>query len=513
MAKSQLRIGAVLSYVNMALGSLVPMIYTPIMLDLLGQNEYGLYKLASTVTSYLSLISFGMGSAVVRYLVKFRAEGDKDGEERMFGLFNIIFFAISAITLVFGIVLAFNVNFIYGDSLTASQLESMKVLVVLLALNTAIGFSVTPYTSVVTCHEKFVFLQAVNMITTVGIPITNIVLLYMGFKSIGLVISSLAVSIITRVVYAIYIHYSLLIKPQYRKMPIHLVKELMTFSLWVFVGNVVNQLYSATDTVIIGAIPALSTAGVAIYNVGATFTNMMQSFTTGINSVLTPKINTMVFKGSSNKELTDMVIRFGRLQAYIVALVCSGFIVFGRQFIELWAGQEYSEAYWVCLLTMIPICIPLLQSVALNIVVAQNRHRFRSLVYLVIAIVNVVGTLLCVNQFGIIGAAMVSGIAYVIGPGIILNWYYWKKIGLEIPRFWKSIAKIFVIPVIMTVISIITFNFILLNNWITIFLAIIIYTAIFAILNWVAVMNEYEKEIFRTPMLKIIYMIKKKKHV
>ena len=91
MAKSQLRVGAVMSYINMALGSLIPMFYTPVMLNLLGQSEYGLFKLASTVTSYLGLISFGIGSAVVRYLVKYRAEGDKDGEERMFGLFNIIF--------------------------------------------------------------------------------------------------------------------------------------------------------------------------------------------------------------------------------------------------------------------------------------------------------------------------------------------------------------------------------------------------------------------------------------
>ena len=124
-------------------------------------------------------------------------------------------------------------------------------------------------------------------------------------------------------------------------MPTYLVKELLIFSFWIFVSNVVNQLYNATDTVIIGAIPALATVGVAIYNVGATFTNMMQSFTTGINSVLTPKINTMVFTGSSNTELTDMVIRFGRLQAYIVALVCSGFIAFGQQFIKLWA--EYND--------------------------------------------------------------------------------------------------------------------------------------------------------------------------
>lgn len=510
MAKSQLRVGAVMSYINMALGSLIPMFYTPVMLNLLGQSEYGLFKLASTVTSYLGLISFGIGSAVVRYLVKYRAEGDKDGEERMFGLFNIIFLVISAITLVVGIIIAFNVGLIYGQSLSNEQLFEMTILVLLLTFNTAINFSATPYTAVVTCHERFIFLQIINIIITVLTPIVNLIILFLGFKSIGMVVSSFALTIVVRIVYIIYVKSSIGIKPRYKNMPTYLVKELLIFSFWIFVSNVVNQLYNATDTVIIGAVPALATVGVAIYNVGATFTNMMQSFTTGINSVLTPKINTMVFTGSSNTELTDMVIRFGRLQAYIVALVCSGFIAFGQQFIKLWAGPDYSEAYWVCLATMVPICIPLVQSVALNIIVAQNRHRFRSLVYLGIAIVNVIGTILCVNQFGIIGAAVVSGVAYIIGPGLILNWYYWKKIGLEIPRFWKEIVKLFIVPTIMTVVTKFILNFVTLDKWITLLVGIIIYTLVFAILNWFIVMNDYEKDIFRGPVLKIVRRFRRK---
>ena len=511
MAKSQLRVGAVMSYINMALGSLIPMFYTPVMLNLLGQSEYGLFKLASTVTSYLSLISFGIGSAVVRYLVKFRAEGDKDGEERMFGLFNIIFLVISAITLVVGVVIAFNVGLIYGQSLSNEQLFEMTILVLILTINTAISFSATPYTAVVTCHERFIFLQIINIITTVLTPIANLFVLFLGFKSIGMVASSFALTIVIRIVYIIYVKSSIGIKPRYKNMPTYLVKELLVFSFWIFVSNVVNQLYNATDTVIIGAVPALATVGVAIYNVGATFTNMMQSFTTGINSVLTPKINTMVFTGSSNAELTDMVIRFGRLQAYIVALVCSGFIAFGQHFIKLWAGPDYSEAYWVCLATMVPVCIPLVQSVALNIIVAQNRHRFRSLVYLGIAIVNVIGTILCVNQFGIIGAAVVSGVAYIIGPGLILNWYYWKKIGLEIPRFWKEIVKLFIIPTIMAAVTIFILNFVTLDKWITLLIGIIIYTLVFAIVNWFIVMNDYEKDIFRGPVLKIVRKFRRKK--
>ena len=68
------------------------------------------------------------------------------------------------------------------------------------------------------------------------------------------------------------------------------------------------------------------------------------------------------------------------------------------------------EAYWIAILMMIPNMIPLVQSVCLNVIVAQNRHQFRSLVYLGIAIVNVVGTWFLMQYMGIIGAAFMTGI-------------------------------------------------------------------------------------------------------
>lgn len=504
MAKSQLRIGAVLSYINMAIGTLIPMFYTPVMLGLLGKSEYGLYKLSSSVTSYLGLISFGIGSAVVRYLTKYRTEGDKDGEEGIFALFNFIFSIISVITVIAGIVIVFILEPIYGNAINNSeQMMEMRILVIILSCTTALSFLCTPYNAVVTSHERFVFLQLINIITTVLIPIVNIVVLYLGFKSIGIVASSLILNIIVQILYIIYVRRSIMLSPNYKNMPFYLVKEILVFSFWIFVANVVGQLYNSTDTLIIGAIPTLATVGVAVYNIGVTFTTLVQSFSVGILSVLTPKVNGMVFSGKSNSELTDLMIRVGRLQCYIVSLVVTGFIAFGRQFITLWVGPENLDAYWVALVTMIPACIPLVQNVALNVIVAQNRHRFRSLMYLVIAIINVVGTLFCVNYFGIIGAAGVSGIASFLGNGIAMNWYYWKKNGLEIPRFWKNVGHLFIIPIIMCSISLIVVSFIQLNSWIVLLLFIAVYTVLFVLLNWFIVMNDYEKDIVRSPLKKI----------
>ena len=58
---NELKAGVLLSYVNLAIGMIIPLIYTPIMLRLLGQAEYGLYSLSNSVISYLSLLTFGIG--------------------------------------------------------------------------------------------------------------------------------------------------------------------------------------------------------------------------------------------------------------------------------------------------------------------------------------------------------------------------------------------------------------------------------------------------------------------
>jgi O-antigen/teichoic acid export membrane protein len=508
---NQLKLGAILSYVNLAVGSIIPMFYTPVMLRLMGQSEYGLYNLATSVTGYLSLITFGIGSAIVRYLTKFKAEGDMDGFSKMFGLFNTIFRVIAIITLVAGLVLAFIVPHFYKNSL-GDDIGEFQILIVLLSFNMFFSLLFTVYTTIVTVFEKFVFYQIMNILSTSLAPCLNIIMLFMGFQSIGLVFSSLILMVVTFICYIYYVRNKLEVKPCYKNMPTSLLKEILVFSFWVFVANIVSQLYATTDKLIIGAIPALATVGVAVYNIGNTFSNIVLQLSMGVSSVLTPKINTMVFKGESNTELTNLVIKFGRLQMYIVMIVVTGFIAFGRQFIQLWAGDGYEDAYWVALATMIPSCVPLVQGVALQIIVAQNKHRFRSLVYLGIAIANVIGTYILVQDYGIIGAAVMSGVANIVGQGFIMNWYYWKKIKLEIPRFWKEILNITILPIILCLIALFVGIYVDYYNVVFLVAGIIIYTVVFCIGEWIFVMNDYEKDIFRTPIIKIINKLKRKKY-
>ena len=491
----QIKLGMILSYLNLGIGNLIPFFYTPIMLELLGQSEYGLYKIASSTTSYLSLMAFGIGSAVSRFIIKARTQEGKDAEERMFGLFNLLFQAVALLTLIVGGIITWKLDLVYGASLTSAELSRMRVLVALMVINTSVSFSATSYNAVVSSHERFLFIHSVNILSTIGTPILNLVVLFMGYRSIGMAVISLSLSIIVRLIYVAYVRKALDIRPRYNGMPTNAIREIFAFSFWVFLSNIVGQIFGATDTVIIGAIPSLATAGAAVYSIGNTFTSIMFSLSQITPGLFAPKVNQMVFSGCSNKQLTDLVIKVGRMQGVIVALVCSGFIAFGMPFLHCYVGPGYSESYWVAVAVMIPNCIPLIQSTAHSVIQAKNMHQFRSKVYLGVALLNIVGTLLLVRKFGVVGAAIPTGVSYLIGHGFIMNWYYWKKVGLDIPKFWKSLLPIFIVSIILCAGTLVLSRWIDFYSWGPLLAGIGCYTVIYAGLLWAVALNREEKDI------------------
>ena len=494
MQKNELKQGVILSYINLGLGTIIPFVYTPIMLRILGQAEYGLFSLASSAVSYLSLLSFGFGSTIIRYISKYRAENDKESEEKVFGFFLLLYCALALLVLICGAVIAYNVEPIFNKGLTTNELSKMKILVMIMTFNSALSFPLSVYSSMVVAHEKYVFRKLIDMFLTVLAPIANLVALYLGYASVGMATAATIIQFIILPLNVFYCYRIINIKPIFAKLPNTLIKEMLGFSVFIFIGTLVDMLFWATDKVILGMLAG--SVAVAIYNVGSTFNSMVMNLSTSISGVFTPRVTGMVVKDASKEELNSIFIRIGRIQFIIIALIVSGFTVFGPSFIKLWAGPGYSGAYWIAIMTMFPLCIPLIQNMGLTIVIAQNKHQFRAIVYLIIAVANVVMTYISVPYFGIYGAAACSCIAYIIGQGIVMNIYYYKVTGLDISLFWKNIFKMAIVPIVMTVVCLFLNSFIAINSWKIFLCGVIVFTLIYAILMYLFSFNEYERALF-----------------
>jgi O-antigen/teichoic acid export membrane protein len=246
---------------------------------------------------------------------------------------------------------------------------------------------------------------------------------------------------------------------------------------------------------------------VAVYGIAIQIQQMYMSFSTAISGILLPKITAMITQKGSEKQVSDLFIRTGRLQFIVMSFILSGFVVFGRQFIKLWVGNSYSDAYYICLLFFFPLLVPLIQNVAISILQARNQMRFRSLLYLAISLLSFIVSLPLTKHYGVIGCAIATSCALFLGHVLIMNIYYHKKVDLDIISFWKEIIKMSLTPILLSLIAIYVANRLTIDNWLIFFLAIGGFTLIYIPLFWLGSMNNYEKSL----VLSLINKIKKKK--
>lgn len=502
MKTNELKIGAILSYVILGLELIVGLVYTPILTRVLGQAEYGLYSLVASVISYLTILDLGFGSAIVIYTARYRANKDVEKEHKLHGMFFIVYLIIGVIVGILGYILYLNVDKLFGSSMTIEEIKIAKTMMLILTGNLVITFPMSIFSSIITAYEKFIFAKSLNIARIIISPLITIPLLFSGYKSIGVVTVTTILNIITLIINMFYSLKKLEIKLDFRKFNFKLLVEIFSFSFFIFLNVIVDKVNWSLDQFILGAISG--TVVVAIYNIAAYINTIYLSFSTAISGVLLPRITQMETNKATNQDFTEIFIKIGRLQYIIMGLIITGFILVGKEFMILWQGKEYLQSYYIACILMIPVTVPLIQNAGLSILQAKNKHKFRTVILLLIAILNVCISIPLAKLYGGIGTAIGTAISLVIGQIIIMNIYYYKKIHIDIPMFWEEILKI-TIPVIIALAIGLGLNKLLVaNNYFKLLIKIVIYTSIYALLVWKLTMNDYEKQVFLQPIKKII---------
>ena len=351
---NQKKAGVLLSYGQTILSTLISLTYTPVMLRLLGQSEYGLYTLVNGFVSNLSLLSFGMGSAYMRYYSRAEAQDGEDGVARINGMFMTIFFAISLLCLLTGGVLVANVKNIFAAKLTAKELDTAKILMALLVVNIATSFPASVFFSYITAKERFLFQRLVGMLRTVLNPIVMLPLLLMGYGSIALVLVTLILTAISDAVSIWYCVKKLRMRITFGKFDFGLLRDMAGFSFFIFLNEIINQINWTVDTTLLGIISG--TAATAIYGVGAQINQYYMALSTSISGVFTPQINRIVARGEGDEQLTRLFTRVGRIQFMLLMLVLKN----GK---ELSWGYIVSVPWWVYLGSICGLLAQLLQIV------------------------------------------------------------------------------------------------------------------------------------------------------
>ena len=493
---NQRKAGVLLTYVSEAVKILTGLIYTPVMLRLLGQSEYGLYQLVYSVVSYLSLLSMGFSSSYMRFYSRRKADNDSEGVAKLNGMFMCIFLLISAICLICGAIMITNITAIFGEGLSESEYQTARVLMLFMIINLSITFPTSVFDCNLIAHEEFIFQKILGLAHSILNPFLTLPLLLLGKGSIGMVLISTLLSISYFLISCLYSLKKLKMRFIFRGFQFSLLKEMWVFTFFIFISQIIDQVNWNVDKFLLGRI--IGTGAVAVYGVGGQINSMYLQFSTAVSNVFVPTVNRIVAEDNDDTKLTDIFTKVGRIQFFIMMLVLSGFLFVGKPFVNMWAGESYSKAYYVSLFLITPVTVPLIQNLGIEIQRAKNMHKSRSLVYLAISIANIIISIPLIRLFGEVGAAMGTAFALIAGNIIFMNWYYQKKIHLDMFFFWKSILKAAPSVCIPCIIGAIGIRFCSIRTPIQLALFILIYTLIYVVSIWLFGFNNYEKNIVKS---------------
>lgn len=497
---NQRKVGVIISYVGMFVNILTGLIYTPIMLRLLGQSEYGLYQLVYSVVSYLSLLSLGFGSSYIRFYSKEKAKNDNEGVARINGMFLLIFCGMSLICVICGIVMLTNIKGIFGAGLTETEYSTARVLMLLMIINLALTFPNGIFNCIITAQERFLFQKTLALLQYLLNPFITLPLLIAGYGSIGMVSVTTLLTFVVLIFNVYYCFRKLHSRFSFKSLQFSLLKEMWVFTFFIFLNQIVDQINWSIDKFLLGRLSG--TIAVAIYGVGAQINSLYIQFSSSVSSVFIPKVNRIVAETGDDKELSNLFTRVGRIQFIIMSLILSGFIFFGKPFIRFWAGNGYEEAYIITLLLITPVTVPLIQNLGIEIQRAKNKHKARSIVYFFIAVANVFISIPLIKLLGPSGAAFGTTISLTAGNIIFMNWYYQKKLGIAIEYFWRNIASFipaFILPTIVGIIGM-RLNY---DNVLKLGIGIVIYAIVFCLSMYFFGMNGEEKAIVDKPIRKV----------
>ncbi|WP_406683882.1 oligosaccharide flippase family protein [Seonamhaeicola sp. MEBiC1930] len=496
---SQIKKGALLNYVTIFLTNAVGLFITPFILHHIGKSEYGIWTAIGALVGSISILDLGLNNTVVRFVAKYKAEKDRKAEENFLATTMIIYMVISTIIVVLGF-LFYDYIDSYFTKMNADEIKIAKTIFILLIFNLAIGLPGGSFNGICYAYEEFVFPKSVNIIRYIIRTITVVAVLTMGGKAIALVLVDTVYNLLFLLIEIYYVFFKLKVRFKLHEFNLRYLKQIFGYSVWIFVYGIVAQFQWQAGHIVLGNIsyPEVLT----IYAIGLTLGSYYGAFSSAITGVFLPRATQMTVNNATPKELTDMMIKIGRVSLIVLIYIFGGFILYGNQFINLWLGDSFYDSYVIALTIMAAYTIPLVQGFTGPLIEAKNKVAFKSIIYLIfLAIGTLLGYFMALKYSAI---GMISGtvIGWVIAQNI-MNVFYHKILGLNIFRFFKELFRKTLVSFLIIMIIGYFINFIPGSGWINFILKGSSYSIVFAFIMYKFGMIIFEKQLFSKVFMKI----------
>jgi len=403
---------------NILLSIISVFLLYPYFTKTLGEEQYGVWLLISSITGYFSILQIGVPLANVRFVSKYFATKDYKKINEVLSSNFIFFSALSIVVLIVSLILGYYVEYLF--KIPSKYLLVTRVAIVLATFEVCIRFIFEIFEGVVHALQKFNHLNIIKNVIT----LFKLIFMYSVVQhdnGIYIICSVVIVTVLLQGVAFYYVAKKIL--PEMGISPNNFSKstfiDVTSYSVYVLILQFASRISFQTDSLVIGSF--ISVDSIIYFSIASNILTYFMQFIVGISQTIMPKMSALdALKDHS--EIGRSYIRYSRLTFILILPVCISIYVFGSDFIGLWMGPKFvSEASLILnILTLSYVFFLVQRGIAFPIMMGISKMKFLSILMLITAALNILLSILWGQKFGLIGVAWGTTIPNFINVIVIV---------------------------------------------------------------------------------------------
>lgn len=488
-SSSQIKLGAIISYLALGLNITLGLIYTPWMKDKIGLDNFGLYTLATSIIS-IFMLDFGLGSAVSRFVAKYRAEGRQDKVDNIIGLIYKLYIAIDIVIVVVLTVIYFFIGAIYKE-LTPDQIEQFKVLYLIVAGFNIISFPFSPLNGILNAYEKFIQLKLCDLISKVITVVFVVAALFISPNVTWVVMANALSGILVIAIKLIIVKAKVPIKANLKASGKDLYKTLFSFTIWTTIVAIMQRFTHSFAPSILGMTTGAEEIG--LYSPAVTIEGYFYTIATAVNGLFLPRVSQYIADKTEEK-IADLMIKVGRYQLIVLGLIFTGFVCIGKDFMIEWMnGEEYVKTYYCAMIILFPTLISATMQIASTTIIAKKMVKYNAICMMITGVLGLAISYILSIYIGSLGVCIGTAIT-ALSNIIFMNFIYHKKAGINMFNFYKKCYLKAIPCFILSIgLGLLVCHYIPFSSWIGIIIKGCATVVIFAIVFFAIYITKEEK--------------------
>ena len=412
----------------------IAFLLTPFLIHHLGNVEFGLWVLVGSISGYSGLLEFGLRATLQRYVARYRGLNDRAALNQVFMTALVLTLGIGVLILAVMLPLAWILPGFFG--LVGQRAHDFTVLIVLMAISIPISLVVLLLGTYVCGWQRFDLYNLNSIVRSIVHAILVVVVLRHGCGVVALGVISIVATggllpldllIVRRVDPDLRLDLRLATRANAR--------ELLGFSVWMFLNSTGIRLRTFTDSIVIGRV--LNVALIAPFSVAG---RLMQYFDPIINSIVSPMLPVMSqYEGQGRRrELCAFFLQATKVTTLVTLLIGSILILDSKLLLRVWVGEEFVSTYALVVILLIGYIFELAQRPSTTALVALGCHRALGAWTLGEGVANLVLSIYWGHSYGLVGVALGTTVPLVIVKLTLQPWYTLSKLGLSPRRYLQT---------------------------------------------------------------------------